>query len=490
VGAETKALLARDDVAILTATDARALLERVMQRIQRRTGDRDADLQAKTDEFIDELMETRARLSGAAPPTLRLQEHNGFSPRAVKPAPIFHTREIQLVEGYVRTRDVSLWADNERLEIHLQQFQRLKERKPDPQELLDLMFSKMPMDGMSEVDQFEIPPLARSIATNGLQQAPILSLDGRLLDGNRRVAACHYILGSDEFTSAQKKNVEHILVWQLTEHATPQDEEAIIVALNFETSHKQEWPEYIKARKVYEQWQAALQREPTANSRRLLEIKKELSTKFALGFDTSIVTRYIKMVEVASEFEDHHIAVHHRDKFAVKHRAAKYFQYFDELSKGVNPGGVAYNLNQFPEVKGVVFELLYADKFKNWKQIRDLRFVVDNDEARELLQSAAAAESRTEEQLDAAREKVDNALSIGRVRRAAERSLGANTRIEAFVEWLVQLPVQAFESTITTKNLKLLHSALKLVEGIVASNLARREETEEAQKAMKDAGLA
>ena len=39
--------------------------------------------------------------------------------------------------GYVRTRDIELWNANSRIEIHLEQFQKLHGRKPTSEELLE-----------------------------------------------------------------------------------------------------------------------------------------------------------------------------------------------------------------------------------------------------------------------------------------------------------------------------------------------------------------
>lgn len=479
VGAEVEELLGSAVDHGMAAADTRDLLNRVIgaiRRYQAVNGETPIDADA-AERLVSDVMLTRAKIDSGgveAPKRLELLEFNGVKPHPVQPSAVFHTREVPLNEGYVRTRDINLWDSNERIEIHLQQFQRKNGRKPNPQELLDIMFSHLKLEGVTEEDQFKIPALARSIAANGLRKPPIVSLDGRLLDGNRRLAACYYILNNEEFDLAQKKRIDYILVWQLTDHATPSDEEAIIVSLNFEDDHKQPWPEYVKARKVYEEWKGVITLEPTSNVRRQAEMKREISKRFALGFDTATVSRYIKMVEAAEEFEDHHIVDRQRDQYAVKHKAAEYFQYFDELTKGTTPGGVHYELNRQPELKNVVYELLYGDKLKNWKQIRDLRWVVDNSDARDLLLKAAATECQTLDELEDVQDNVEAALALGRVRRAEERLLGSNQRIESFVTWLLNLPLSAFgdPNQVRPENLDRLHSALQLVDGVVSRQRA------------------
>jgi hypothetical protein len=382
-------------------------------------------------------------------------------PGPVRPTPVFHGREVPMNGRFVRTQDIALWEANDRLDIHLAQFRQRHGRKPSSQELLDIMLSRMVLPGLgseSGDDQFAIRSLAGSIAINGVRKPPILSKDGRLLDGNRRVAACHFILHGEEFSTEAKKRVGHIFVWQMTPHATTEQEEAVVVSLNFEPDHKQDWPEYVKARKVHDDWHAMLAVEPrNPSAQRQAAMKRELSLRFALGPDTHTVNRYLKMMEWASEFESHHINERKKDEFEVKHTASRYFQYFDELAKGTR-AGVAKILSDDEGFKQLVFDLLYAGRFQSWKQIRDLKHVYANEEARTELRRAREAVDG-----DEAEERIDNAISIARTKSADNRTLAANTRIDAFVTWLEELPVSAFRDQMTPDTLKRLLGALNLV---------------------------
>lgn len=470
---EVEGIFANIEIPTLAAGEAASLLEKVVTVIRARQ--RELGQTSLSEQQYDALMlQVRTARATVDPQSsspvgkrVPFQQFNGIQPHPVRPSPVFHTREVPVMEGYVRTRDLDLWDSNERIEIHLKQFHRKNGRKPKPEELLNIMFSRLKLEGVTENDQFQIPALARSIATNGLRKPPILSNDGRLLDGNRRLAACYFILIHDGFTTEQKRRVEHILIWQLTEHSTPEDEEAVIVSLNFEDDHKQAWPEYVKARKVFDEYESAIHLEggrPTPDRQR--EIKREISMKFALGTDAGTVNRYIKMVQIAKEFEDHHIVDRERDRFEVQHKAADKFQYFDELSKGANPGGIAWCLGQDEPFKHLVFELLFTDKFKKWSQIRDLRLVYENDEARELLRKAAAAPITSRDDRDQIQDDVDDALAIGRIRRSDQRTVGADTRIETFLGFLEGLSLKSI-TRIKRENLTRLQRALILVNGMV-----------------------
>ncbi|MGH9892382.1 MAG: hypothetical protein ACREA0_10435, partial [bacterium] len=277
---------------------------------------------------------------------------------------------------------------------------------------------------------------------------------------------------SGEFTSEDKKRAEFIFTWQLTPHATDDDRRRVIVSLNFESDFKKEWPEYIKARKIYEEWEAMLALEPQKpGARRQAEMKRELSKKYALGPDTSIVNRYLKMVSWANEFEDHHINVRARDAFAVKHAANRYFQYFDELGKGEKAGGVAWSLNQDDHFKQVVFDLLLDGKFENWRQIRALKQVFESDEARDVL-----ARAHREEDVETAQEHVENAITIANMKSAQQRSLGADLRIETFTKWLEEIPPRTLRDAVKPRNLDRLLRALQLVEPMVREILDGHDE--------------
>lgn len=405
-----------------------------------------------------------------------LQTHNGIQPSSVYPRPCFHETEIPMRSGFVNTADIKLWDGNERLDIHLGQFRQKYGRGPTPDELLDIMLSRTDLPGRREVpglsraemdDQFKIVELASSIANNGVRKPPIIDQDGTLLDGNRRVAACYYVLHSDEFTSEQKQRAGKIFVWQLTEFATDDERRAVVVSLNFEPDCKEPWPEYVRARKVYEVWQTMLALETRQpGPQRMAEMKRELSRRFALGKDTATVNRYLKMVEWADRFEEYHINQKGHDPFEVKHRADRYIQYFDEMAKGATNDGLASTLNQDDGFRYLVFDLLFDGKFSNWKKVRDLKYVRNNEEAREALERARAASDP-----DIGEEHLDNALAIARAQDAAQREIGANTRIESFVKWLEALPVRAFRDQIRSENLQRLLDALKLVEEYVKKNL-------------------
>ncbi|MDE3102485.1 MAG: hypothetical protein KGJ98_09635 [Chloroflexota bacterium] len=445
-------------------------VRRLKQRAER-TGDDTLSgvFAGSIDEVVAKLIDARARFIESRPHKKILVEHNGIRPKPVEPMPHFHGRDVPMYSGYVETTDIDLWEDNARLDIQVKQFKRIHGRSPDPSEVLSLMLTQLRLPGMLQDDEFEIVTLARSIAASGVQKPPILDVDGTVLDGNRRIAACYLILNSDEYTAEEKKRAKRIFVWQLSEFATDTDRDAVVVALNFEPDYKQTWPEYVRARKIYDAWRDTLASYvvlPTEKQQQ--QLKKELARSFALSPESGVVNRYLKMVELANEFEDYHINGRGHDEFETKYRANEYFQYFDELQKGQRAGGVAWTLGQDDTLRNVTFDLLYDGKFRNWTLIRKLKYVTDADLIEPLVKA------RSQPDLDLAQEIVEDALDLARTRSYEARTLGINARLEAFIELLEQLTPRTVRDDVKPELLTRLRQSLHLVDGLIENVLADR----------------
>jgi hypothetical protein len=335
---------------------------------------------------------------------------------------------------------------------------------PDKDELLAILQGKLLLPGLVRAhdDEFDVNKLALSIAANGVQRPPILDVDGTVLEGNRRIASCYMILESTEFTNDEKSRAESVFVWRLTEHATDEDREAVIVASNFEPDHKKQWDDYIRAKKVYAEWESMLEREPKASSRRQSEIKKEIAHHYGLP-EAATVNRFIKMMEWANDFETYETVERNQDVHAVRHQANNYFQYFDELAKGANPGGVAWSLGQDDSLKHLTFDLMYAGKFASWMPIRALKYLPGSAQGRALLEDA-----RDETDVELAQDLVDAAIKVARPIPGAGKG-DPNPKIEDFVSFLLSLPVGAFQEKVTPGSRQLLRDALEYVERVMSA---------------------
>jgi len=400
---------------------------------------------------------------------LPLQSRYGLEVRPVRPAPTFLGQQIELQEGFVQVPDLTLWAENHRLDLHVAEFKQMHQgRSPRPEEILRILWGSEPGVGDDD-EEFKIRDLADSIAVNGVRVPPVIDWWGTPYDGNRRIAACLLILRSDEYTDDEREKASWVRVWQAPEDATREQIDRIVVSLNFEKDLKQRWPEYVRAKQVFDDYG-----ERCEMARRGItifdekRIKRDVAKKF--GIRTDEVTRYVKMVDWALEFEEYHEA-NGRPPAEVAHRTNKYFQYFYELDSGRGDDKLATKLREDDGFKGLVFDLLYDGKFRNWTQIRDLRRVYQDDEARDLLAKAATTEHR-----ETARQQVRESVEAARRHDIALKQIGVQDRVENFTKWLeTEATQKTWREHVSIDLLRRFLTAVRAAEGTVATVLADRE---------------
>lgn len=412
--------------------------------------------------------EIAAREAGSRPQML-LQTRGEFKVQRVLPPPTLNGREIRAWLGFVRVDAIELWDENSRLNVHIDQFTDANRRKPNGQELLDIMLSKMELLGLeSKDDEFRIKELAESIAKNGVRVPPILDRHGSLIDGNRRVAACRYVLDTDHFTRDEKQRAEWIPAWQLDEFSDEDDAHHVVLALNFPEDPKIRWPKYVRAGAVVAELRKRALLEPSMDERREKALKREIALYF--GIKTAEVTAYEKMIGVAEQFEEYHVDDRGRDEHEVKHKAMKYFEYFDELSKG-GEKGVYFALQQNDDLRRVVFDLLLQDKFTRFSQIRHLKHLPQSPDGMTALQQARDTAAATPEALVDLKEHVDEVLTSAAAAAKERRELDPNTRIENFVRWLKAVPLETLPEKVEMPNLLALQEALQMAESMIQYKL-------------------
>lgn len=456
------------------------LLDRVVTHVRdaaARRGDRELaeHLATRQAAIVDEVAALRRRLhpepatDAGRRPRLELASRDNLVVGPVVPAPMLNGREIRVRLGFVRTRDVDQWDANSRLEVHIEQYAQKHGHPPDGQALLDIMLNKMELPGVeTDEDEFEIKELARSIASNKVRVPVIIDQQGWLLDGNRRHAACSYILADEEFDAAAKSRAEWLPAWQLDEFSDEDDARHVVVALNFPEDPKVRWPKYVRARKVVEELRRRARMEPAMDERREKALRREVADYF--GIKTPEVTGYLKMIDVAEQFEGYHVEDRRRDPHEVKHKAMQHFEYFDELSKG-GQRGVYFALQQNDDLRRVVFDLLLQDKFTRFSQIRHLKHVPQSADALQALREARDAPVPTPEIRDDVKERIDDVLTSAAARAKERRELDPNTKIEDFVSWLRAVPLDTLPEKVKLENLLSLQTALKWADKMVEAKL-------------------
>lgn len=411
---------------------------------------------------------------------IELIEYNGLHPHPVVPVPEFNGKRIPVMEGYVDVTELNLWKGNHRVELAVAEFSDRYGRYPDHIELLGIIQGEVILPSFTKRDPFQIVPLARSIARKGVERPPIVTWTGEPKDGNRRIGAARYVVEHpEEFNEEERERARWIRVWRCPKGTTKDQIEAIVVALNFEPELKVPWPEYIKARLVAEKYdleKSGIGRITQATAKR---IREAVARHFAIK--PAEVTRYLRMVDWATDFEHYHIEEKGRDEADVRYKANDIFQWFYEIDAGRGNEKLTRRLDSDDELKEVVYDLMF-DVLDSGAQVRTLHKVVGDDDALSFLTKAhdtfSQAPRGDSDALEEAREK---ALEL--VKDAIEEANRKSTQLRktrlSFDSWL-RTAVDKFGGTppdywhnldtgLLTDLQRVLTSALGTIEGELKS---------------------
>lgn len=392
----------------------------------------------------------------------------GLDPRSVTPTPTFNGVTVEMTEGYVDVSNLHFWEENDRYVLHVQEFTERHDREPTEDEVLAILTGELVLPSLNKEDPFKIRALANSIARKGVERPPIIDSDGVLYDGHRRTAAARYVVANpEEFDDAARDRARWVRVWR-AENATKDQIEAIVVALNFEEDHKEPWPEYVKARRVADRF-TSLKNDVKGRYTQKMEkeIKRSVAAHFAIRVQE--VTRYLRMVGFAEDFEAYHTDEGGRDPASVRYRADEIFQWFYEIQAGRGDAKLTNRLDQDDDLKAVVYDLMF-EVLDSGAQVRSLHKVVADDEAlsflfkaHENLNDAELASSFLQDALEEARRKSSN--------RSRSRS-GFDGFLRSIVQRFGATPPD-YWGDIDVELLKalqpVLHSALGTIEGQLAS---------------------
>jgi hypothetical protein len=400
-------------------------------------------------------------------PELELIEKNGLKPHPVMPIPNFNGVNIPMEEGYVDVNTLPLWSHNHRIQLVVEEFRERNGRDPDEDDLLKIVQGKVDLPSLDKKDPFRILPLARSIARKGVERPPIVTHDGEPKDGNRRIAAALLVQTSDEFNIEEKERARWVRVWKAPPGTTEDQFEAIVVALNFEESLQIEWPEYIKGRLVVERYNTLceLQRGRLSEARNR-EIKKQVAQQYAITL--AEVTRYIRMVQWAEDFEQYLVEEKEEDPARVRYRTDKVFQWFYEIQAGRGDDKLTAQLDKDDELRRIVYDLMY-DVLDSGAQVRNLHKVVQDEEALKLLERAHdAAQTDKAQALGLVEEAIHEAS-----RRAPTKRLALALWVRGVIERLGATPPDEWRKVDDLELLgefrRVVHGALGAVDGILAA---------------------
>jgi hypothetical protein len=346
---------------------------------------------------------------------------------------LYNGRRIIVWEGRVKVDSIAGWVENPRIELEKKKYlSKIGQREITQDEIFTLMKNDQDV---------KLKDLRDDIIRNGLREPLTLSFSGKLLDGNRRFFAVKYALEGMPLTDPNRQDLEVVDVHVLSENATEEDEQNVLVEENFSASLKIEWPDYVKARKVID-----------AHEEDELTID-ELSKKFSWA--KSKIRETLRIHEIISDFivyattdidpSDEHGGGLGLSEQEAETLAAKSYQFFNEAQKSFfDP------LKSDIDFKLQFFKWVADSKFASFPEVRIAYKAWQHPEAKAvLLQPDPSAAKSAKAILDYNSRVVQSADEAG-------------ARIETFVKFLKELTAEEIQNLPTSAS-KNLEEALGLV---------------------------
>ncbi len=456
----------------LTDADARRLYVRILTILRTAGTNLDAaqsaavatEIRAEAEALLS-ARSTRqsAPTGGVSSGGLVFHEKNGLKLRPVVPIPTFNGQSIALQEGYVDVMTLPLWIGNHRVELYVDEFRTINNRDPDADELLSIMHGRLALPSQDGTDPFKLRGLAASISRKGVERAPIVTWDGEPKDGNRRIAASRFVLADPDASVEAKERARWIRVWQAPEGTTDDQFEAIVVALNFEPDHKEDWPEYVKARRVVERYRVLRDDIPgNLSAAKQLALRKQVAEMFAI--EHKDVKRYLEMVKWAEDFVDYHVTDRGLDDAAVRYKANDIFQWFYEVQAGRGPDKLVQKIEQDEALRAIAYDLMY-DVLDSGLQVRNLHKVVNDEAALGYLKKA-----HDETDPDEALKFIDIAIAEAQ-KNSPTRKLGFEQFLNSAVDRLGSTTPEQWKDVdldLLNDLRRVFHGSLGAIDGVLA----------------------
>ena len=347
----------------------------------------------------------------------------------------FHGKKLMVWEGAVLTKAVKGWVGNPRLDLELKRFRDAHAgRPPDDDEVFAIM---------RNTREFRLKDLADDIRINGIRQPIVVTSEGRLLDGNRRYYATRLILETARRDEQSRADFESIPAWVLDESCTEEDEDRILVQENFYPGLKVEWPDYVKAQRIYQDLQGG---DPakTVAQRYNWSASKVTETKRIM----ELVTEFIVFATTEPGEECEGLGL---PDIEAERIAAESYQFFNEAQKSFR-----HRLETDFEFKQQFFKWISDKKFASFAEVRIAERAWDNERARAILMSGdPKAGSKAKALID-----YENTFK--------EETVEVEQQIDGFVDMLANLTT-AQKKEIPLEYLDRLQTALDTVIGMIRS---------------------
>lgn len=345
---------------------------------------------------------------------------------------LYNGRKLVVWEGKVKITAIKGWVDNPRIELARKTFARkVGDRQLTQEEIADLMKND---------PEVKLKDLRDDIIKNGLREPLTMSFDGKLLDGNRRFFAIKYALETMPITDPNRQDLEIIDAYVLTQEATEEDEQNVLVEENFSASFKIEWPDYVKAMMVVGESESGLTME-------------QISKKF--NWKKSKIKETLKINEIISEFIVYATASPDPNDESggglglseqeAENMAAKNYQYFNEAQKSFFE-----QIKTDFEFKIQFFKWIQEGKFSSFPEVRVAYRLWKNPEAKAVLMQPEPTAAKSAKAI----------LEYNtRIVRSTDEAVG---RIDSFIKFLNEMTA-AEMNLLPVRSMENLEVALEMV---------------------------
>ena len=352
----------------------------------------------------------------------------------------YNGRRISVYVGKVKISDVQGWVDNPRIEV----MKKAYLSKTGPHVLSqDEIFDLMKND-----PDVKLADLRDDIIKNGLRKPITLTYEGKLLDGNRRFFSVKFALEELPPTYPYRSDLEVVPCFVLLQDAPVEDEEAVLVEENFSASHKVEWPDYVKARKICAAFDEGKLSED-AIAKKFGWPKRKVQDSLRIN---EIIQDFMAIATEPKDPEDETGGGFGMSDTQAEDICNRSYQYFNEAHKSFRDP-----LKKEPEFKIQFFKWLAEGRFHSFPEVRIAYKAWGSPEAKAALSNA--------DDPNAAKSAKAIIDYNDRVIKSAGEIEG---RITNFTKFLEGMSVQQLK-TVPADVREKLHSALKTVDGFLST---------------------
>jgi hypothetical protein len=297
-------------------------------------------------------------------------------PQPVIKQRLYNGRKLVVYECKVKINKITGWVDNPRLDLAKKSMMdKIGNRELTQDEVFDIMKNDK---------EIKLKGLRDDILKNGLREPLTLAHTGKLLDGNRRFFAIRYALDGMSVTDPNRQDLETIQAYVLSDDASLEDENNVLVEENFSASLKIEWPEYVKAQMVIKAYSEGLGVD-------------EITKKF--GWEKTKVRETIRINEIIEDFmvfatdpenpEDENGGGLGLSEIEAQNICAKYYQFFNEAQKSFHDA-----LKTDVQFKMQFFRWIYEKKFMSFQEVRIAYKAWNSPEAMEVISQPGPASAK------------------------------------------------------------------------------------------------